>query len=80
MNGKYFDLDEWLKDKNRKVVDAEGRPVEILAIPIAAQFYKFVPKGVDPTTCVTYHSHLEGSDSYPVLCRGQYKTLFFAEG
>ena len=75
-----FDLDEWLKDKNRKVVDTDGEPIEIVAIPVAAQFYKFVPKEVDPTTCVTYHSHKKGSNCYPVLCRGPYKTLFFAEG
>ena len=76
MTGTPFDLDEWLKDKSRKVVDAEGNPVEILAIPIAAQFYEFVPMGIDPTACVTYHLHYPGSKNFPVLGSGVHNNLF----
>ncbi len=74
-----FDLDVWLKDKSQKVVDEEGVPVEILAIPLAPEFWRFVPEGVDPATCCTYHARKQGSNNAPVLCGGQSKTLFFAE-
>ena len=74
-----FDLDIWVKDKTRKVVDEEGRPVEIIAVPISVEFWGRIPKGVDPATCVTYHARKEGSRNAPVLCGGPSKTLFFAE-
>ena len=74
-----FDLDIWLKDKSRKVVDTDGRPVEILAISLAPQFWPLVPKGVDPATCVTYHARREGSNSAPVLTGGPSRQFFFRE-
>lgn len=74
-----FDLDIWLKDKSRKVVDEEGKPVEILAMPIAEQFWHFVPKGVDPSTCVTYHARRQGSENAPVLTGGPQASLFFSD-
>ena len=80
MKTKPFDLSEWVKDKTRKVVDDKGAEVEIVAIPIAEQFYSFVPKGVDPTTCVTYHLHRPGTECYPVLGSGVHKNLFIVEG
>lgn len=72
-----FDLDVWLKDKTRKVVDEEGRTVEIIAIPLPTHFWTFVPEGVDPATCCTYHARKEGSRNAPVLCGGPSRTLFF---
>lgn len=74
-----FDLDIWLKDKSQKVVDEEGKPVEILAIPIPAQFLPMLPKDVDPATCVTYHFRKQGSNNTPVLTRGPKVSLFFAD-
>ena len=79
MKAQPFDLDIWIKDKTRKVVDTDGKPVQIIAIPIAPQFWPLVPKDVDPATCVTYHARREGSNNAPVLCGGPSKTLFFAD-
>lgn len=74
-----FDLSEWVKDKTRKVVDENGTEVEIVPIQIAPQFYPFLPKDVDPTTCCTYHLHRPGSDAYPVLGAGVHHNLFIVE-
>ena len=79
MKATPFDLDIWIKDKTRKVIDTDGNPVQIIAIPIAPQFWPLVPKGIDPTTCVTYHAKREGSDKAPVLCGGPSKQFFFAD-
>lgn len=74
-----FDLDLWLKDKSQKVVDEEGNPVEILALPLPAQFWPMLPKDVDPATCCTYHARKNGSNNAPVLARGPQASLFFAD-
>lgn len=74
-----FDLDLWLKDKSQKVVDEEGTPVEILALPLPAQFWPMLPKDVDPTTCCTYHARKNGNNNAPVLARGPQASLFFAD-
>lgn len=74
-----FDLDLWLQDKTQKVVDEEGTPVEILAIPIPVQFWPMLPKDVDPATCCTYHARRQGSENAPVLTRGPQRTLYFVD-
>jgi hypothetical protein len=74
-----FDLNIWLKDKSRRVVTADGRNVKVFPIGLAPEFYPFVPKGIDPTTCCTYHAQIEGERNAPVLCGGPSKILFFAD-
>ena len=74
-----FDIDVWVKDNSRKVVDTDGKPVQIIAIPISEQFWHLVPDGIDPSTCVTFHARREGSKSAPVLCGGPSKQFFFAD-
>lgn len=74
-----FSLDEYLKDNTRAVIDADGNPYEIVPIQISPQFYSFVPKGIDPTTCVTYHLHRIGSNAYPVIGAGAHLNLFIVE-
>lgn len=74
-----FDLDLWLKDKSQKVVDEEGKPVEIFKIGLAPQFWQYVPDGVDPKECYTWHCRKQGSNAAPVLCGGPMRTLFFAD-
>lgn len=74
-----FDLDIWVKDQTRKVVDEDGRPVEIFKIQLPVHLWPFVPKDVDPRTCYTWHCRKEGSRNTPVLCGGPSKTMFFAD-
>ena len=63
-----FILTEWVKDKSRKVVDAEGKPVEIFAQPLDPAFWGRLPEGVDPRECFIYFARREGSRNASVLC------------
>lgn len=76
MNTIPFSIDEFRKDETRQVIDDKGEPVEIVKIGLAPQFFRYVQKGIDPTTCYTYHLHRKGSDAYPVLGVGVHKNLF----
>lgn len=75
MNTIPFSIEEFRKNEKRKVIDEKGEQVEIIRIGLAPQFFRFVQKGIDPTTCYTYHVHRKGSDAYPVLGAGVYKNL-----
>lgn len=79
MNKIPFSTDEWRKDETRQVIDDNGETVEIVRCGLAPQFFPFVPKGVNPTECYTYHLHRKGSDAYPVLGAGRHEHLFIVE-
>jgi len=40
-----FDLDIWLKDKSREIIDTDGKPVQIIAIPIAGKHTMMIHGG-----------------------------------
>lgn len=74
-----FSIDEWKNDETRRVIDNNGETVEIVRCGLSPQFFSFLPEGVDPTTCYTYHLHRNGSKHYPVLGAGIHENLFIVE-
>ena len=74
-----FSIHEYVKDKTRKVVDENGEEVEIVFVQLSPEFYPFLPKDVDPTTCGTYHLHKKGSNAYPVIGSGTFQNLFIIQ-
>lgn len=73
---QFFSIERWKSNESAKVVDENDRPVKIVKLGLAPQFWKFVPKDVDPSECYTIHAIREGSNVPAVLVEGEYHNLF----
>lgn len=71
-----FSIERWHKNETAKVVDENGRPVQIVKIPLGVQWWQYVPANVNPAGCYTIHAIREGSKVPAVLCEGEYPNLF----